>query len=1295
LAGTVSAGDAYLNDSLSYRDRALDLVSRMSLTEKAAQINHQASDISRLGLPSYQYSREGIHGWMYPGVNTVFPMPIAMGATWDPDLVYRVGSAISDEARGNIGPLNVWAPNINLARDPRWGRTEETYSEDPYMLSRFAVAYVGGMEGDNARCLKTSTTVKHFAANNYEAERFNGSSDVDLRSLYEYYFPAFKAGVTEGRSRSVMSAYNAINGVPSNVNSWLLGDVLRGEWGFDGFVNSDCGDIAGTVDGHHYSSNYVEASALSIRSGCDNDCGSYEYRDYLPVAVRNKLLTEADVDNAARRALETRFLLGEFDSDTSLCPFNSIPQSEVNSQEHRDLARLVEKEGIVLLKNNNNLLPLSKNIASIALIGPYANEYFLGGYSGTPPYNVSPVQGIRTKLPGLTVNYAQGAYMDGSSTDGMLSAAEIAARNSQIAVVFLGTSAGFSAEGLDATDLDLPGRQTELAQRVYAANPSTVVVLNSGNPMSINWIAANIPAILESWHGGQEYGNALADVLFGDYNPGGKLPMTYYKDSDLLPSIKDYNIFNKRLYMYCDDSNVLYPFGHGLSYTTFAYSNLVLSRTTIKSYDTVRVSVDVRNTGSRAGDEVVQLYLKDESSSVATPKKALKGFKRVTIQPGETKTVSFDLKGMDGAYYEVSQKRFVVEPGLFRVLVGSSSADIRLNTTLYIDWAAPTYPGLYKIVNKNSGLALETSGDSQSYNGQTMIQGNYYGYNTQKWMIEQVDDQSYRILNLQSGYGLDVRDVSMYDGAVIQQWSYAGTANQRFVITDLGGGSVSIKASHSGKALDVSGSSTALGAVILQNAYSGGPSQQWQLIKVDENDTINLPPAWTQERKVLITGGGKYLSAKNNNFRISADSASGGAGEMFYLYNLSGGLVVLKAEYGGKYLGVDAGSYAIYADQNIAGSEETFYLTDLGNGLVAFRSRFNNKYLSIGAGGMLSADKDSIGPLESFELSTFPVNVCTPNEVSGCRVCEPDSSDWADTDSKCLFGQTCVNGDCIINSAPTACLSVSIKASVNGKYVCAENGGNASLIANRDAVGPWEIFDMIPAGDGTVGLRSNANGRYVTAESAGNSSLIANRDALGPWEKFSILDVGSGYVAFKAGVNSKYVTSESAGSSPLIANRDAIGPWEKFALIASTSGNCAPACVDECSYSGAKACRGNGYWVCGNYDSDSCLDWSTVTACASGRICLSGVCVTTTTTTTTTTTSTTTTTTSTSSGSSTSTTSTTIQQCIMPGNYPPCGEVTLTEVVNVINQWRLDELGLGDVIALINSWADPITHTPV
>jgi beta-glucosidase len=1242
LTVAVHADDAYLNDSLSYRDRASDLVVRMALMEKAGQLNNDAPAVSRLSLPAYQYNREGIHGWMYPGQYTVFPMPIAMGATWDPDLVYLVGSAISDEARGNNEPLNVWAPNINLARDPRWGRTEETYTEDPYLLSRFAVAYVSGMEGNNPRCLKTSTTVKHFAANNYEVERFTGSSEVDMRSLYEYYFPAFKAGVTEGRSRSVMSAYNAINGVPSNVNPWLLGDVLRGDWGFEGFVNSDCGDISGTVDGHHYVSTLEDASALSIRSGCDTDCGYYEFRDYLPSAVRNKLLTEADLDIAARRVLETRFLLGEFDSDTSLCSFNSIPQSEVNSQEHRDLALQVEREAIVLLKNSNNILPLSKTASSIALIGPYANDYFLGGYSGSPLYKVSPVQGIRNKLPGITINYVQGANMDGSSTDAMLAAAEAAARNSQIAVVFLGTNDSFSSEGRDAANLDLPGRQTELAQRVFQANARTVVVLNSGNPLSINWIASNIPGVLESWHGGQEYGNALADVLFGDYNPGGKLPQTYYKDSSLLPSINDYNIFNKRLYMYCDDANVLYPFGHGLSYTTFVYSNLVMSRTNIQSYDTISVSVDVKNTGSSAGDEVVQLYLKDASSTVAMPKKALKGFKRVNIQPGETKTVSFSLKGMDGAYYDITQKRFVVEPGDFNVLVGSSSADIRLTGTLYIGWSAPQYEGLYKIVNKNSGLSLETADDSESFNGQTILQGNYYGYNTQKWTIERVDDQSYKVINLHSGYVLDVRDISLADGAVIQQWSYGGGDNQRFIITDLGGGYISIKAKHSGKALDVTGGSMVPGVIVWQNPYSGAASQQWQIVKLNDNATISLPPAWTQERKVLISGGANYLSAKNNNYAVSADRAAGGADELFYLYNLSDGSIVLKAESNGKYLGVNAGSSLLYADQNSAGSEETFYLTGLGNGLVSFRSKWNNKYLSFGSSGrMLTASKDSVGPDEAFTISAFPVNACTPNQVSGCQICEADGSDWADTDSKCLFGHKCVNGRCIINSAPTVCISVSLKAYVNDRYVCAEDGGNSSLIANRDAVGPWEIFDLIPSGDGTIGLRSNANGKYVTAEDVGAASLIANRDSLGPWEKFSIQDAGSGYVALKAGINDKYVTAESAGISPLIANRDEIGSWEKFALTASSSGNCVASCVNECSPSGARQCRGNGYWACGYYDSDPCMDWSTVTNCQTGQNCLNGVCITASTTSSTTTTLRTTTTTSTTTTRSTSSTTTT------------------------------------------------------
>lgn len=980
FSSTISFGATYpyQDETLSYRERALDLVARMTISEKVGQLNNFTPAITRLGLKDYIYQQEAIHGWF--GWNnyqyTVFPVPMAMGATWDPDLIWQVGKSISDEARANynyrtpIERLNVYAPTINLARDPRWGRTEETYSEDPYLLSRFAVSYVTGMQGNNAKYLKTGTTVKHFAANNYEVVRNYGSSNVDERSLREYYFPAFQAGILEGKSRSVMNAYNALNNIPCNTNGWLLQNVLRGDWGFDGFVTSDCGDITDTVTNHHYVATLEEASALSVRSGCDQDCGSNEFRDYLPNAIAQKLITEADLDIALRRVLETRFLFGELDAIGS-CPYNTIPLSEIDSQEHRDLTRQVEREAIVLLKNTGNLLPLSKSINAIALIGPYANDYYLGGYTNNNPfYKVSPYQGIRNKLPNVTINYSQGTNMDGSATETMINNAVNTAQTAGIALVVLGTNDSFSCEGRDAANLNLPGRQTELAQRVYAANPNTIVVLCSGNPMSINWIAQNIPAILETWHGGQEYGNALADVLFGDYNPAGRVPQTYYKDSNLLPALDDYNIFNKRLYMYCDDPNVLYPFGYGLSYTTFTYSNLLLSKTNIKNYEEVQVSVDVRNAGSRAGDEVVQVYLKDESATVTMPKKALKGFKRVALNPGETKTVTITLKGMDGAYYNTTQQRFVVEPGNFQVQVGASSTDIRQSATLYIDWVAPRFEGFYKIVNRNSGLVLEIVNDTQDYNGQNVRQGNYYGYNNQKWTIEQVEPDYFKIVNRQSGCVLDVQDGSLLNGANVQEWNYGGVDQQKFRVNDLGGGYYSLIAKHSGKGVEVQGASTLDGANVQQYTYSGANNQQWQLVQVNDSTAVSLPPSWITEQKVFMSSSAnnKYVGAKNNNLSLAANRTTAGANELFYLYDLGGSTVAIKSGLNSKFLGVDTGTTLVYADRSSAETAETFERIDLGDGKFAYKSKLNNQYLSAGTGGNepLKANKSTIGTSETF-----------------------------------------------------------------------------------------------------------------------------------------------------------------------------------------------------------------------------------------------------------------------------------------------------------------------------------------
>lgn len=717
----------YLDPDLPAEARARDLISRMTLEEKISQLGNTAPAIPRLGVPAYEWWNEALHGVARSGLATSFPQAIAMSSTWDPDLVYEIASAISDEARvyNNLygKGLTYWSPTINLARDPRWGRTEETYGEDPYLTSRLAVSFVRGMQGSDPKYLKTVATVKHFAANNSEFNRHNGSSDMDERTLREYYLPAFRAAVEEAGVYSVMSAYNAVNGVPCSANKMLLTDILRNEWGFKGYVVSDCDAIHDIWANHHYVSTPSEAAAVAIKAGTDLNCGGTCQKS-VGKAIADGLLTEEDVDTALIRLFTARIRLGEFDPP-EMVPYKSIPDSELCSKEHQDLALRAAREAIVLLKNEKGLLPLDKNkIKSVAVIGPNADVCQLGGYSGTPPFAVTPLKGIADKLgvsprtlgPQIeaanssresgsevqlrnesgqnigqlengdrtahVVYYAQGCTI-GSKEENVVpdprrfEEAVNIAKKSDVAIVVVGTDLAVADEEKDRTTLDLPGVQEELIKAVYEANPNTVVVLVNGFPLAINWTNEHVPAIIAAWYGGQSQGTAIADVLFGDYNPGGRLTTTWYKSVDDLPPLADYSIRNGRTYQYFRGVP-LYPFGYGLSYTTFSYSNLRISRRTITPGSDVRISVDIENIGGRGGDEVAQLYIHDVDASVQRPIKELRGFQRVHLEPGEKKTVTFTLSYDSLAFWDEATKRFVVESGMFDIMVGSSSADIKL-----------------------------------------------------------------------------------------------------------------------------------------------------------------------------------------------------------------------------------------------------------------------------------------------------------------------------------------------------------------------------------------------------------------------------------------------------------------------------------------------------------------------------------------------------------------------------------------------------------------------------------------
>jgi beta-glucosidase len=812
----------------SYKERLSDLISLMTVDERINQLTNQSDSIPRLGIPNYNYWSEALHGVLASGA-TSFPQAVAMGSTWDPDLVYRVGTVISDEARalnatrGN--GLTYWSPTLNIARDPRWGRNEESYSEDPYLLSRMGVAFVKGMQGNDPYYLKTVSTPKHFVANNEEQRRHTGSSDVDMRSLFEYYLPAFHQAIVEGKAYSIMGAYNELNQVPCNANTFLLTDLLRRSWGFQGYVVSDCGAIFDMLFGHHFFKTGAEAAARSILAGCDLDCG-IEYRRFLREALAGGLLEAKDLDRAVERVLSARFRLGDFDPP-DMVPYSSITKDKLDNNENRDLALEVAQKSIVLLRNNG-ILPLKKDkIKSIAVIGPNAAEAQLGIYSGWPNVLVGPLEGITKKAAalGIKVDYSMGCVISGGSLrpiepkyfakvegtdktgmkgeyfdnmslsgkpvvtrvdsmvnfnfgtgspahgipedhfsirwkgkiippetihhigtstddgarlflDGKLlingwtdhaeqpssaevelkpgkeyevefdqydnalgavarltwdlrqidynAAKEVAARN-DVVVLVLGTSPVVSREELDRSEIELPQVQRNLINEVASVNPNIIIVLVNGCPVALAGTENKAQAIVEAWYGGEFGGTAMADVLFGDVNPGGKLPETFYSSTQQLPPMSDYGLINHpRTYMYFDQP-VLYPFGHGLSYTQFEYSNLILSSDKIKKDEEIEIQFAVQNIGKLSGDEVSQVYVHNVNASIEVPINQLKRFQRITFAPGERKTLTFKIPASEFSFYDTKANDFKTELGQWEIQVGSSSKDIRLKKTFTIE----------------------------------------------------------------------------------------------------------------------------------------------------------------------------------------------------------------------------------------------------------------------------------------------------------------------------------------------------------------------------------------------------------------------------------------------------------------------------------------------------------------------------------------------------------------------------------------------------------------------------------
>jgi beta-glucosidase len=701
----------FQNPDLPLEQRVNNILSLMTVDEKIAALSTDPS-VPRLGIQGSSHI-EGLHGvalggpggWggrgLQPLATTQFPQSVGLAETWDPDLLQQVASVEGYEARYVFNTdtqftvnqrgdkhrragIVIRAPNADLARDPRWGRSEESFGEDPYLTGTMATAFAKGLQGDNPKYWLTASLMKHFLANSNEDGRDASSSDFDDRLLREYYSVPFRMGVVDGGSRAYMAAYNAHNGIPMTVNP-MLKDMTMREWGQDGIICTDAGALTNMVTKHKYFPDMDEASAGAIHAGINQFLD--RYRDGVKGALDKKLVNLAEIDDNLRGVYRVMIRLGLLDPP-EMVPYNKIKGDAPvwDNPEHKEVARKVTQESIVLLKNADHFLPLDKTkLKSVAVIGPYADIVALDWYSGTPGYTVSAVEGIKNNL-GANVNVS---FVHDNTDD----AAVKIARNADVAIVVVGNhptcNAGWAkcplpSDGKEAIDRkSITLEQEEIVKQMYAVNPRTVVVLIASFPFAIQWTQEHIPAILHMAHNSQEEGNALADVLFGDYNPAGRLVTTWPMSLDQLPPMMDYDLRHGRTYMYFK-GKPLYPFGYGLSYTSFEYSNLKSSGKQLSKIGAITLSVNVRNTGSRAGDEVVQMYVTHEGSKVERPSQELKGFKRVKLKPGEKATISFLLKGTDVAYWNVHKGTWDVEADQVDVRIGSSSADIELSTRLIV-----------------------------------------------------------------------------------------------------------------------------------------------------------------------------------------------------------------------------------------------------------------------------------------------------------------------------------------------------------------------------------------------------------------------------------------------------------------------------------------------------------------------------------------------------------------------------------------------------------------------------------
>ena len=682
----------YLDISQPREVRVKDLISRLTLEEKVGLMSHPAKGVPRLDIPAYNYWNEALHGVARNGRATVFPQAIGMAATWDRDLVKKVASAISDEARAKYHEalkrngytqqyqgLTFWSPNVNLFRDPRWGRGQETWGEDPFFSGEMATAFVTGLQGDHPKYMKAAACAKHYVVHSGpEKDRHHFNAICTTRELHDAYLPAFKKLVVDAKVESVMGAYNRTLDEPCCASELLLEKILREDWQFQGHVVSDCGALTDFHMNHKITADAAESAALAIEKGCDLGCDTV--MDEIPVAIKRGLITEEDVDRSLARTLNTRFKLGMFDPPEEV-PFTSISMDVVACPEHRQLSYETAVESIVLLKNKNNILPIKPETKQIFLTGPSATslEVLLGNYYGFNNEMSTILEGVTGRVPeGMGLNYHPGALFKHPSdlvrnwAPGMSQFADITIACVGISSMMEGEegSSLMTPNNGDRADIALPDSQVDFIKNLAIHGAKTVLVVTGGSPIALGEIEDMVDAIVFVWYPGMEGGKAVADMLFGDVSPGGKLPITFPKSLDQVPAFEDYSM-DGRTYRYMTEEP-LFPFGFGLSYSQFAYSDLVLEKAEIDAGDSLTFSAVVKNIGDREAAEVAQYYLSDLEASTKVPLHHLVGFERVTLDAGESQSLQFTLTPEMMSFFN-DEGMLTLEPGTFRLEVGGCS----------------------------------------------------------------------------------------------------------------------------------------------------------------------------------------------------------------------------------------------------------------------------------------------------------------------------------------------------------------------------------------------------------------------------------------------------------------------------------------------------------------------------------------------------------------------------------------------------------------------------------------------